>query len=170
MSGTAPQLFGGEVAQPLVNIVFGSGQTQQPVELTPKKNGKVIVIGQSVLVATNTYVSLETSDGTDYQVPTGKVYTLVRANMITKAIMGTQLGFGSTGVAEGTSAPADEVNFPWTQTGIDGATLLTVTTAEVYQEFNIAGEVPAAQFPFWKTGVAATDVGAIMIIGVEHDA
>jgi len=170
VSASQPSLFGGEVAQPLVNLIFGSGQVSQPIELTPKKNGKIVVIGQSILINTNTRVTLETEDGTDYQVPTGKTFTLVQANMTARAVLSAVFGFGDDGVAEGTTTPTNAVFFPWTQTQSIGVSILTVTTAQVNQEFRLAGSIPAEKFPFMGNNVTANFTMAMQIIGVEHDA
>jgi len=134
-----------------------------------KKNGKVVVIGINVQSSTDTYVTLHDEEGNDYQVPTGKVFSCVQANLMEALLDGVGLGYGDTGVALGTSAPTNHVQFPWTNHGDTQTGMLVVTTVSVKETINIGGEIPAGKYPVAHFG-AASNIVSLMLVGIEHDA
>ena len=134
-----------------------------------KSNGKVVVIGQQTEATADTFVTLHNEDDTDYQVPSGKTYSIVQALLRCDLTDGIGLGYGDTGVAQGTSAPTNHVVFPWTKASNQILGLLVVATVNTQLVINIAGEVPASKFPVLSYGNASKSV-YIQIIGIEHDA
>ena len=159
---------GKPVVDPLALIGTGS-QLQVPHNFTKKANSKEIIIGAEIVTATNKYTTLEQPKGTDYSVPTGKELlifdVLAQAGKVTTPM---NIGYGDTGVSEGTVAP-DATVFPPGFNTTATVSVLHLTTIDVPQHISVSIIVPADKFPVLIAIDTAT-AGSVVCTGVEYDA
>ena len=127
---------------------------------TAKTAPVAINLTQKIVTDTNKYVTLESPSGTDYQVPTGKVFHWQELILCFGATAPTAVtwGYGDTAVAEGTAAPTNAVEFKYFEASLPA--LPTATCIRMGNHQNSAspwqsaldraflGNVPASKYPF----------------------
>ena len=119
--------------------------------------------------AVSTFMTFEDPDGTDYSVPSNKVFRANRVYWLGSATNAfIALGYGDNGVAAGTTAPTNEV----ITLGNTGTTLtvLTVQTISLLHQLALQYTVPAGKFPHVRKSGAQNNNVAVYVMGVEYNA
>ena len=117
------------------------------------------------------YMTFESPSLTDYQVPTSKVFLGLKlvANAEATANSEIGLGYGDTGVADGTTAPTTPIYLIGEDPANSRGTPYVCSTAWLPFEWLIYISVPAGKFPF-LTRAALGNVTNAVVYGVEVDA
>mgnify|MGYP001571637590 CR=1 FL=1 len=121
----------------------------------------------AIITTTNTIMTLEDPGGTDYQVPSGKVFYFLKVIFSSGAsAINFGLGYGDTGVANGITEPTAPV---FLMGNTSAQSPLSIDVANKPYEIPVYASVPAGKFPFANT-VATSATKMLHAIGVEVDA
>lgn len=160
--------LGADQVDPIIRL----GATMQldvPHTFTKKTNSKEVILGAQIGTATNTRMTFhDQKTGSDYSVPSGKELLIYHEiGMATKVTASILINYGDDGVAEGTSAPTNEV-FP---AGFPSGTGLGIhfVTIDVVQELNWPVIIPADKFPL-LVGLDTAQAISMVCMAVEYDA
>lgn len=110
--------------------------------------------------AANRFDTLQSPEGTNYQVPAGKTFFISRI-IWTGTALGNAvvIGFGDNAVSDSVTAPTNAQNLTPSTIGV-----FRVTVANQVQSENLLIAIPAGKFPFIKSIGGAV---AVQIEGVE---
>ncbi len=147
-------------------IIFGDA-LHIPYSIT-KKTNLVPVSLTAIILTTNSHVTFELPEGTDYSVPAGKDLLIYRV-IFQSAIAGMvfNIAYGDDGVAAGTTEPTNPVYIIGSTN--NGGSPLKTQTADKMENIPIYGRIPADKFPFIETAATSGDK-AMQLLGVEVDA